>query len=74
MVAHLIAQQPFDLWDLVVSEIEDTIAESFRGRRQLLYAYWITLLILRARLEPLPAHLQRELRDSDTVFPHYNPR
>ena len=51
-------------------EIEDTIAEGFRGRRQLPYAHWITLLILRARPEPLPAHLQRELTDTDTVFPH----
>jgi len=53
---------------------EDTISESFRGRRQLSYAHWITLLILRARPVPLPAHLQRELTDLDTVFPHYDPR
>jgi len=57
LVAHLISKTPFDLWDLIVSEIEDTISESFRGRRQLPYAHWITLLILRARPVPLPAHL-----------------
>jgi len=74
LVAHLISQTPFDLWDLVVSEIEDTILESFRGWRQLPYAHWITLLILRARPVSLPAHLQRELTDSDTVFPHYDPK
>jgi hypothetical protein len=74
LVAHLISKTPFDLWDLIVSEIEDTISESFRGRRQLLYAHWITMLILRARPVPLPAHLQRELTHSDTVFPHYDPR
>jgi len=62
------------MWDLIVSEIEDTISESFRGRRQLPYAHWITLLILRARPLPLPAHLQRELTESDTVFHHYDPR
>jgi len=62
------------LWDLIVSKIEDTISESFRGQRQLPYAHWITLLILCARPVPLPAHLQRELTDSDTVFPHYDPR
>ena len=73
LVAHLIAKRPFDLWDLIVSEIEDTISESFRGRRHLPYAHWITLLILRARPEPLPAHLQRELSDVDTVFPPYDP-
>jgi len=32
------------------------------------------MIILRARPVPLPAHLQRELSDSDTVFPHYDPR
>jgi len=74
LVAHLISQTQFDLWDLIVSEIEDTISESFRGRRQLPYAHWITLLILRARPLRLPAHLQRELTESDTVFPHYDPR
>jgi len=74
LVAHLIVKRPYDLWDLIVSEIEDTISKSFRGRRQLSYAHWITLLVLHARPEPLPAHLQRELIDVDTVFPHYNPR
>jgi len=74
LVAHLISKTPFDLWDLIVSEIEDTILESFRGRRELPYAHWITMLILRARLVPLPPHLQRELSDLDMVFPHYDPR
>ena len=57
-----------------MSEIEDTIGEGFSGRRQQPYTHWITLLILCARPEPLPAHLQRELTDTDMVFPHYNPR
>ena len=57
LVAHLISKTPFDLWDLIVSKIEDTILESFRGRRQLSYAHRITLLILCARPEPLLAHL-----------------
>jgi len=39
LVAHLILKTPFDLWDLIVSEIEDMISESFRGRRQLPYAH-----------------------------------
>ena len=57
LIAHLVAQRPFDLWDLIVSEIEDIVVEGFRGHRQLPYAHWITLLILRARPEPLPAHI-----------------
>ena len=36
-----------------------------QGRRQLSYAHCITMIILRARPVPLPAHLQRELSDSD---------
>ena len=40
-----------------MSEIEDTVAEGFRGRRQLPYAHWITMLILRARVDPLPPHI-----------------
>ena len=74
LIAHLIAQRLFHLWDLIVSEIEDTVAEGFRGRRQVPYAHGITLLILCARPEPLLAHLQRELTDADTMFPHYDPR
>ena len=57
LIAHLIAQRPFDLWDLIVSEIEDIVAEGFRGRPQLPYANWITMLILRARADPLLAHI-----------------
>jgi len=59
---------------MIVSEIEDTIAGGFRGRRPLPYAHWITLLILRARAGPLPPHIQRELIETVIVFPHYDPR
>ena len=57
-----------------MSDIEDTIAEGFRSRRQLPYAHWLTYLILRARVDPLPPHIQRELTDTVIVFPHYDPR
>jgi hypothetical protein len=56
-----------------VSEIEDTVVEGLRGRRPLPYAHWITMHILRARPDPLPPHIQRELTDTVTVFPHYDP-
>ena len=35
----------FDIWDLILSEMEDTLAEGFRGHRQLPYAHWITFLL-----------------------------
>ena len=74
LIGHLIAQRQFDIWDLIVSEIEDTSDEGFRGCRQLPYAHWITLLILRARADPLPPHIQRKLTETVIVFPHYDPR
>ena len=44
-------QTVFDIWDLLLSEMEDTIAEGFKGRRQLPYAHWITFLIRRIVLD-----------------------
>lgn len=31
LIAHLVAEREFDIWELIVSEIEDTIAKGFRG-------------------------------------------
>jgi hypothetical protein len=39
LIAHLVDQREFDIWDLIMLEIEDTIAEGFRGYRQLPYAH-----------------------------------
>ena len=41
LVHHLISQTLFDIWDLLLSEMEDTLAEGFKGHRQLPYAHWI---------------------------------
>ena len=38
----------FDIWDVILSEMEDIFVEGFRGHRQLPYAHWITFLIHRA--------------------------
>ena len=35
----LMQQIVFDNWDLLLSEMEDTIVEGFRGHRQLSYAH-----------------------------------
>ena len=45
LLNSLMQQTVFDIWDLLLSEMEDTIAEGFRGHRQLPYAHWITFLI-----------------------------
>ena len=39
LVHHLISQTSFDIWDLLLSEMEDTLAEEFKGHRQLPYAH-----------------------------------
>ena len=39
LLAHLVSQTDFDIWDVILSEMEDTIAEGFRGHRQLPYAH-----------------------------------
>ena len=39
LINSLMQQTVFDIWDLILSEMEDTIAEGFRGHRQLPYAH-----------------------------------
>jgi hypothetical protein len=31
LVSHLVSQIEFDIWDVILSEMEDTIAEGFKG-------------------------------------------
>ena len=61
----------FDIWDLLLSEMEDTIAEGFKGRRQLPYAHWITFLILKTVQVRTP-EMVAEYKDATTEFPAYN--
>ena len=39
LLNSLMQQAMFDIWDLILSEIEDTLAEGFRGHCQLPYAH-----------------------------------
>ena len=39
LLNSLMQQTVFDIWDLLLLEMEDTIAEGFRGHRQLPYAH-----------------------------------
>ena len=64
-------QTIFDIWDLLLSEMEDTIAEGFRGRRQLPYAHWITWLIHKA-VTMRPLEMLAEYSGATTEFPAYN--
>jgi hypothetical protein len=72
VVHHLISQTPFDLWDLMLCEMEDTLAERFKGHRQLPYAHWICFII-RSTCELL-AEIRAEISDTTTTSPEYDIR
>jgi hypothetical protein len=72
VVHHLVSQTPFDIWDLMLCEMEDTLAEGFKGHRQLLYAHWICFLIRCAC--DLPAEIRAEISNTTTAFPEYDIR
>jgi hypothetical protein len=72
IVHHLISQTPFDIWDLMLYEMEDTLVKIFKGHRQLPYAHWICFLIQCAC--DLPAEIRAEISDTTTTFPVYDIR
>jgi hypothetical protein len=72
VVHYLISQTPFDIWDLMLCEMEDTLVEGFKGHRQLPYAYWICFFIRSAC--DLPVEIRAEISDTTTAFPEYDIR
>jgi hypothetical protein len=72
VVHHLISQTPFDIWDLMLCEMEDTLAEGFKGHRQLPYAHWICFIIRSAC--DLSVEIRAEISDTTTAFPEYDIR
>jgi hypothetical protein len=56
---------------VIVSKMEDTLTEGFKGHRQLSYAHWICFLIFMA-LAPLPAEVMAELTCTTTEFLEYD--
>ena len=64
-------QTMFDIWDLLLLEMEDTISEGFKGCRQLPYAHWITFLMLKAVQVRTP-DMVAEYKGATTEFPAYN--
>ena len=61
----------FHIWDLLLSEMVDTIVKGFWGHRQLQYAHWITFLTHRAVIVRPPEMLV-EYSGATTEFPAYN--
>jgi hypothetical protein len=52
--------------------MEDTLAEGFKGHRQLPYVHWICFLIRCAC--DLPAEIRTEISDTTTAFLEYDIR
>jgi hypothetical protein len=52
--------------------MEDTLAEGFKGHRQLPYAHWICFII-RSTCD-LPIEIRAEISDTTTTFPEYDIR
>jgi hypothetical protein len=52
--------------------MEDTLAEGFKGHRQLPYAHWICFIIRSAC--DLPAEIRAEISDTTTAFLEYDIR
>jgi hypothetical protein len=54
----------------MLCEMEDTLAEGFKGHRQLSYAHWICFLIQSAC--DLPTEIRAEILDTTTAFSEYD--
>ena len=71
LLYHLASQTAFDIWDVILLEMEDTLVEGFRGHYQLPYAHWITFLIRKAVTQKSPETMA-EYTSATTEFPPYN--
>ena len=61
----------FDIWDVILYEMNDTLVEGFRGHKQSSYAHWITFLIHRA-VTMRPPKMLAEYSGATTEFLAYN--
>jgi hypothetical protein len=68
LVHHLVSHTIFDIWDVMLSKMEDTLAEGFRGHHQLPYAHRITFLI-RQVVSQMTLETVAELTSATTEFP-----
>ena len=68
---YLVSQTIFDIWDVMLLEMEDTLAEGFRGHRQLAYAHWITFLLRKAVPHKSPETMA-EWTGATTEFSQYD--
>jgi hypothetical protein len=61
----------FDIWDLMLCELEDTIYESFSAKRHMNYAHWISFLIFMG-VQPMPVASVQEWISTTFEYPIYD--
>ena len=54
----------------MLSEMEDTLAEGFRGHRQLPYAHWITFVIRKAVTQKSPETMAEYIGATTEFLPY----
>ena len=58
---------------MIVSEMEDTIAEGFKGHRQLPFAHWICFILM-TTIDRMSPESALAMRDSPIAFHEYDMR
>jgi hypothetical protein len=71
LLSHLVRGIAFDIWDLMLCELEDTIYESFSAKRHMNYAHWISFLIY-MRVQPMPTASVQEWSTTTFEYPIYD--
>jgi len=71
IVSHLVRQIEFDIWDLLISDIEDVIYGSFGRTRLMHHAHWLTWMIFRCAGD-IPPEVSREFTRSQFEFSQYD--
>jgi hypothetical protein len=71
LLSHLVRGIAFDIWDLMLCELEDTIYESFNAKRHMNYAHWISFLIYMG-VEPIPAASVQKWSTTTFEYPIYD--
>lgn len=59
------------MWDVILSEMEDTIAEGFKCHRQLSFAHWICYILMKS-IDRMFAESVATMRKTPTTFLVYN--
>jgi hypothetical protein len=69
LLMYVMAKRPFDIVDIMISEIEDAIMDGMGMTRQQSFAHWISWLLSRLEAQRYVGMLEK----SKFVFPTYRP-